>query len=85
VQVVDHVSLEVMSDTTICSRDTIRLQIVSDGFQYAWTPAAQLMNPAIKNALAITPITTQYQVTATIGGCTATRKHKRYCYSLSIC
>ena len=73
VQVVDHVSLEVMNDTTICSRDTIRLQIVSDGFQYAWTPAAQLINPAIKNALAITPITTQYQVTATIGGCTATK------------
>ena len=47
------------------------LQIISDGFQYAWNPAAQLIDPAVKNPLAITPVTTSYQVTATIGGCSA--------------
>lgn len=72
VQVVDHVSLQLMNDTTICSRDTIQLQIISDGFQYAWTPATQLINATVKNPLAITPVTTNYQVTATIGGCSAT-------------
>ena len=72
VRVVDHVSLLVMNDTTICSRDTIGLRIISDAFQYAWTPAAQLINPNVKDPLAITPITTYYQVTARIGGCSAT-------------
>lgn len=72
VRVVEHVNLQVMNDTTICSSDTIALRIISDGFQYAWTPAAQLINPTVKNPLAITPATTAYKVTATIGGCTAT-------------
>jgi gliding motility-associated-like protein len=72
VQVVDHVSLQSMNDTTVCSRDTIQLKIISDGFQYAWTPAGQLINATAKNPMAITPATTAYQVTATIGGCTAT-------------
>lgn len=73
VRVVDHVNLQVMNDTIICSRDTIGLQITSDGFQYAWSPAGQLIDPAVKNPLAITPGTTLYQVTATIGGCSATK------------
>jgi gliding motility-associated-like protein len=72
VRVVDHVNLQVMNDTTICSRDTIPLRIISDGFQYAWSPAVQLNNSTVKSPLAITPITTTYQVTATIGGCSAT-------------
>jgi gliding motility-associated-like protein len=72
VQVVDRVNLQVMNDTIICSRDTIALDIVSDGLQYAWSPAAQLIDPGVKNPLVITPATTSYQVTATIGGCSAT-------------
>jgi gliding motility-associated-like protein len=73
VRVVDHVNLQVMNDTIICSRDTIPLRIISDGFQYAWSPAAQLINATVKNPLAITPVTTPYQVIATIGGCSATK------------
>ena len=73
VRVVDHVSLQVMNDTTICSSDTIPLRIISDGFQYTWSPATQLINPAVKNPLAITPVTTAYQVKATLGGCSATK------------
>jgi len=72
VQVVDHVNLQLMNDTTICTGDTIQLQAISDGFKYAWTPAAQLIDANAKNPLAITPFTTAYQVIATIGGCTAT-------------
>ena len=71
VRVVDHVTLQPMNDTTICSGDTIRLRIISDGLRYAWTPAAQLTNPAIQNPEAITPVNTSYEVTATIGGCSA--------------
>lgn len=71
VRVVDHVSLQPMNDTTICSGDTIRLRLVSDGLQYAWTPTAQLIDPAVQDPQAITPVTTNYQVMAVIGGCSA--------------
>jgi gliding motility-associated-like protein len=69
VRVVNQVSLQSMSDTIICSGDTIQLRIVSDGLNYLWTPANQLVNATAKDPVAITPATTTYQVTATIGGC----------------
>ncbi|HEY6061995.1 MAG TPA: PKD domain-containing protein [Chitinophagaceae bacterium] len=71
VRVVDHVTLQAMGDTTICSSDTIQLGVVSDGLKYSWSPAAQLIDPSLQNPLAITAATTNYQVIATIGGCTA--------------
>ncbi len=71
VRVVDHVTLQAMGDTTICSSDTIQLRVSSDGLKYSWSPAAQLINPSIQNPVAITAATTNYQVTATIGGCAA--------------
>lgn len=72
VRVVNAVSLQAMNDTTICSGDTIQLRIVSDGLQYQWTPAAQIVNPAVKNPFVITNTFTSYQVIARIGGCTST-------------
>jgi len=72
VNVVDHVSLRAMNDTTICSTDTIRLQLVSDGLKYSWTPASQLNNSLLPSPLAITRSTTAYDVIATIGSCSAT-------------
>ena len=72
VRVVDHVTLQAMGDTTICSSDTIQLRLTSDGLKYSWSPASQLVNPTVQNPLAITSSTTNYQVTAIIGGCSAT-------------
>lgn len=72
VRVVDHVSLRVMPDTTICRGDTIKLRIVSDGLQYSWTPANQVLNPSVQNPFVITHDPTAYQVLAVIGGCSAT-------------
>ncbi|MCG2615658.1 gliding motility-associated C-terminal domain-containing protein [Terrimonas sp. NA20] len=72
VRVVDQVTLIPMNDTTICSGDTIQLRINSNGLKYAWTPAAQLFDPLVQNPRAVTPATTSYAVTATIGGCSAT-------------
>lgn len=74
VNVVDHVTLSAMADTTICAGDTIRLRVQSDGLQYSWTPAGQLIDPLVKNPLAITHTLTSYTVTATIGGCTASEQ-----------
>lgn len=71
VRVVDHVTLQMFADTTICSGDSIRLRIESDGLRFSWTPAVQLVNPSEKDPVAITPSSTQYTVTATVGGCSA--------------
>ncbi|MBD0376184.1 MAG: gliding motility-associated C-terminal domain-containing protein, partial [Flavisolibacter sp.] len=71
VRVTDHVSLQAMRDTIICQGDPILLRVVSDAFTYSWTPALQLDNPQIANPSAITQTTTQYEVTANIGSCTA--------------
>ncbi len=72
VRVTDHVKLKVMQDTTICSNDTIRLRVDSDGLRYQWTPANQLNNAAVVDPLAYTANSTEYRVTAFIGGCAAT-------------
>lgn len=72
VRVTDRVTLRVMNDTTICRGDTIQLRIQSDAFTYSWTPAAQLINPAVASPFAITNNRTTYNVKASIGGCSVT-------------
>lgn len=72
VNVVDHVTLVPMADTIICKGDTIQLRVQSDGLRYSWTPAANFIDPLVKNPFAVTHVLTDYAVTAVIGGCTAT-------------
>lgn len=72
IRVTDHVNLQAMNDTTICKGDTVQLRIISDGFKYSWTPASQVINPGAANPMAVTNSTTNYQITANIGGCAAT-------------
>lgn len=72
VRVVSFVTLQAMGDTTICKGDTIQLRITSNGLQYQWTPASQFIDPYVQNPFAITNSLTNYQVTAIIGGCSAT-------------
>ena len=77
VRVVNFVSLQVMGDTTICRSDTIQLKIISDALKYAWVPAAQFIDPSVQNPFAITSnALTNYQITAIIGGCSATKSIK---------
>lgn len=71
VRVVDHINLQAMADTVICSKDSIRMHLLSDGLKYSWTPAAQFVNPTVPNAIAISNRSTVYEVTASIGSCTA--------------
>jgi gliding motility-associated-like protein len=71
VRVVDHVTLQAMNDTTICQGDVIGLHLQSDALQYSWSPAEQVTDPAAAQPQAYTWLTTQYEVTAAIGGCTA--------------
>jgi gliding motility-associated-like protein len=73
VRVVTFVTLNQMNDTTICATDPVQLTVSSNGLHYTWTPAASLNNPSVQNPVAIAGSTTTYQVTATIGSCTASK------------
>jgi gliding motility-associated-like protein len=72
VNVVDFVTLEAGSDTTICRTDAITFMPYSDGLHYVWSPGASLNDPLIKDPVAI-PIAefTTYHVQASIGKCKA--------------
>ena len=69
VNVVDHVTLQTMKDTTICSSDAIQLQIVSDALQYNWSPSNQLDNAFVPQPIATTNNATKYHLVANIGNC----------------
>ena len=72
VRVISFVTLQVR-DTTICSGDTTQLQIVSDGLQYSWTPASQIIGPSVQNPRVVSPATTLFTVTAVVGSCSNTQ------------
>jgi len=72
VRVVDRVTLNPGNDSTICLGDTVMLHPSGDGLYFAWTPAATLDQPTIKNPLASPTGTTTYSVIASIGKCTTT-------------
>ncbi len=69
VNVVDKVTLNAGNDSTICQTDSTRINTVSDGLHYLWSPAAYLNNNTLKNPLAAPPITTTFHVIASIGKC----------------
>ncbi|MGZ8553837.1 MAG: PKD domain-containing protein [Chitinophagaceae bacterium] len=72
VRVVRVVTTRAMADTTICLTDSVQLNITSDGLRHEWTPTASLNDPTLQNPMALPTGTTNYQVTARIGSCTAT-------------
>lgn len=73
IRVVAAVSLLARADTTICLGDPVQLNATGNGLLFQWTPAGTLNNPNIVNPIA-TPVaaSTTYQVTATVGSCSAT-------------
>ncbi|HWN89200.1 MAG TPA: T9SS type B sorting domain-containing protein [Chitinophagaceae bacterium] len=72
VRVVDHVTLVTRTDTTFCKGDGVQLGAITNGLQFSWTPTSDLDNPNILNPIANPPLATTYQLTARIGGCSAT-------------
>jgi len=72
VRVVSSVNLTVSNDTTICANDPVQLNAGTSGFQYSWLANPSLSNPNILNPVATPAVTTTYQITSVIGGCTAT-------------
>jgi gliding motility-associated-like protein len=71
VSVVDKVTLNAGNDSTVCQTDSTRLNTISNGLHYLWTPAASLNNNTLENPLAAPPVTTTYHVVASIGKCNA--------------
>ncbi|MFI5188629.1 MAG: PKD domain-containing protein, partial [Chitinophagales bacterium] len=72
VRVVDFVTLNAYSDTVICQGDAIQLHTSGDGLHFLWTPALNMNDPTSPNPVITTNTTTTYQVTASIGHCSAT-------------
>lgn len=71
VRVVDHVTLQIMNDTTICNGDAALLRVESDGLKYNWSPASQMNDATLQQPTAYTTANTIYHVTANIGHCIA--------------
>jgi gliding motility-associated-like protein len=71
VRVVDFVTLRAFNDTLICQGDAVQLYSAGDGLHFSWTPAANLNDANARNPVAVTSNTTTYEVTATIGHCSA--------------
>lgn len=71
VNVVDHVSLNLKPDTTICLTDTAELHPVSDGLHYLWSPSLTIINDTNKFAHVIPVENTTYHVVSSIGKCNA--------------
>lgn len=73
VDVKQSVTVNAGRDTTICLTDSVRLNAISDGLQFRWSPATTLSNPNVRTPSARpTGTTTTYTVTANIGKCQAT-------------
>jgi gliding motility-associated-like protein len=70
VRITDKVFVQAMSDTTICQGDAIELKLTSDAHTYSWTNVSP-QNAALSNPKVVTNATTDYVVTASIGGCSA--------------
>lgn len=70
VNVLDSITVS-LADTTICRTDSFRLQPVSYGLQYNWSPATGLSDVTIKNPMARPLSDITYQVVAHLGKCQA--------------
>jgi gliding motility-associated-like protein len=71
VNVVNFVTLQVRSDTTICLTDSVRLIATGNGLSYTWSPNATIGNPNIQNPMARPQQPTRYTVISRIGKCSA--------------
>jgi len=72
VNVLNSITVNAGTDTTVCRTDSLTLQAVSAGLQFNWTPVSGLIaNTHIKNIIARPDTTTTYTVTANLGKCVA--------------
>jgi gliding motility-associated-like protein len=70
VRLIDKVHLQAMKDTLVCQGDSIQLKVASDGLAYSWTNVAP-QKATLRNPVTTVHTTTDFIVTAFIGGCSA--------------
>ena len=71
VNVLNSISVNIGSDTSICRTDSFTIKTTSFGLQYAWSPASGLSSTSAKSPKAAPNASTTYFVTANLGKCTA--------------
>lgn len=73
VRVVDTVTLDAGSDTTICTTDTVQLLPSGDGLRFTWTadPQAYFDDPSARSPFTAPANNTNYHVIARIGKCSS--------------
>ncbi len=71
VNVLNSISVIAGRDTSICRTDSIKLNPVSKGLQFIWTPTNGLSNSLIKSPAAAPLSSTKYYVRANLGKCSA--------------
>jgi gliding motility-associated-like protein len=69
IRVVNFVSLQMPSDTTICEFDPAKLRAITDGLKFSWSPPENVEDPFKLHTLARPSETTSYQLTSSIGKC----------------
>ncbi len=69
VNVVNKVSLSLAHDTTVCLTDTVRLNPISNGLHYLWTPPNTILNDTAKYAHVVPIQNTTYHLVSSIGKC----------------
>lgn len=69
VNVVNKVSLSLIADTTICLTDTARLNPISNGLHYLWSPSNTILNDTAKYAQVVPAQNTTYHLISSIGKC----------------
>lgn len=71
VNVIDHVTLNLPPDTTICKTDSIQLTPSTNALYFAWSPPQSFNNPGIQNPVAVPLSNATYSLLASVGRCSA--------------
>jgi gliding motility-associated-like protein len=69
INVLNFITVDVGSDTSICVADSIRLHATGQGIEYNWSPAAGMSDITSKDPVISPSSTTRYFVTAKLGHC----------------
>lgn len=69
----NNLTLQPMTDTTVCSGASFLSRAASNGISFSWSPANGLSNAAILNPTITPNQSTVYAITATLGTCIITK------------
>jgi gliding motility-associated-like protein len=71
VALINNLTISTGNTVTICQGTTTSLPASSNGNNFVWLPNINLNNATLLNPTAAPPVTTEYYITAILGGCSA--------------